>query len=133
MYIDGGNNGGAPPMNIDSLASTASVYSGAILAELYQIPNQPLVFYNDGIPRKEDGIIAFTWAQFLKNTSNPNILARLPMTKAAVRAMDTVQSFVSEQLPNLTPIQKFVVFGGYVLIEFQMKKKKAEKKINFHF
>jgi len=57
--------------------------------DLDQIPNQPIVFNSDPLQkrRSEDAIIAFTWAHFLNNTSQPNWLLRLPMTKAVVRAM----------------------------------------------
>ena len=37
--------------------------------------------------RSEDDIIAWTWKTFFENTTNPSVLLRLPMTKAAVRAM----------------------------------------------
>lgn len=33
--------------------------------------------------RVEDGIIAWTWKEFLANGSNPEILLRLPMTKVS--------------------------------------------------
>lgn len=56
-----------------------------------QIPNEPIVFVGDGKRRTEDAIIAYTWFKFLQNTSEPNWLLRLPMTKAVVKAMDTVQ------------------------------------------
>jgi len=36
----------------------------------------------------------------------------MPMTKAAVRAMDTVQSFVTDNFPKLPEIKQFVVAGA---------------------
>ena len=54
---------------------------------MQQIPNQPITFKKD--PKKqsrsEDAIIAWTWKEFLENTNDPDILLRLPMTKASVR------------------------------------------------
>ena len=54
------------------------------------VPNEPLVFDNDGVPRKEDDLIAYTWDKFLKG-GDDEWPARLPMVKSAVRAMDCVQ------------------------------------------
>ncbi|XP_059147518.1 autocrine proliferation repressor protein A-like [Physella acuta] len=59
--------------------------------------------------RYEDSIIAWTWRTFLENGSNPEIILRLPMTKAVVRGMDTVSTFAK----SLTgfEINKFVIGG----------------------
>lgn len=57
--------------------------------DLQDIPNQPIIFSAD--PKKkhrsEDAMIAFTWAHFINDTKSPYWLARMPMTKAGVRAM----------------------------------------------
>lgn len=45
----------------------------------------------------------------MKNTSQPLWLANLPMTKAVVRAMDTVQAFMTQKRVN---VNKFVVAGA---------------------
>lgn len=45
------------------------------------------IFENDGVQRSEDSLIAYTWAHFINDTSDPIWLARLPMTKAVVKAM----------------------------------------------
>lgn len=47
--------------------------------------------------------------KFLKNTSDPSILLRLPMTKAVVRAMDTIQEFAKSN--NYGQIEKFMLAG----------------------
>lgn len=89
-------------------------YKCLTLIGLGQIPNQPIVFSSDPskTSRSEDDMIAWTWKQFLMNTSSPEWLARLPMTKAVVRAMDTIQSFTST-LPSVgMPIRNFIVAGG---------------------
>ena len=89
-------------------------------AILYQVPNQPIVFTEDILQdsRYEDGIIAFTWWHFLFDSEyNAEYLLRLPMTKAVVKAMDTVTLFLTDenapeeiQSTGLNPTKYFV--GG---------------------
>ena len=60
------------------------------------VPNQPLVVRRrDGRERKEDEIIAYTWDKFLR-TGDERWPVRLPMTKAVVRAMDTVTALLRQ-------------------------------------
>ena len=47
--------------------------------------------------------------KFLKNPNDPTILLRLPMTKAVVRAMDTIQDFAKNS--NYGDIKKFMLAG----------------------
>ncbi|MBB74813.1 MAG: hypothetical protein CMJ75_09900 [Planctomycetaceae bacterium] len=35
------------------------------------IPNQPLIFHNDGVERSEDDLIAYAWDKYLK-TEDPH-------------------------------------------------------------
>ena len=83
-----------------------------IFLDLGQVPNQPMVFASDPkkMNRSEDAMVAWTWREFLYDTKTPMWLARLPMTKAVVRAMDTVQAFTSNKLRLEVP--KFVVAGA---------------------
>lgn len=76
-----------------------------------QVPNQPLVFTSDPqkIERFEDSLIAWTWKQFLEDISKVEWPARLPMTKAVVRAMDTIETFTKTY--EIT-INKFVIAGA---------------------
>jgi PhoPQ-activated pathogenicity-related protein len=117
LFIDGGDNGGAPPSSIDEMLSAMAVNSQSVVADLKMIPNQPLVFTPETDTRyttkgrEEDAMIAYTWDKFLQ-TGDDRWPARLPMTKAAVRAMDTVQELCkTDQVGNLT-IDGFVVAGG---------------------
>ena len=76
-----------------------AISQGMTTAVLFQVPNQPIVFSEDILQdsRKEDAIIAFTWWHFLNDEeSNAEYLLRLPMTKAAVKAMDTVNFFLTD-------------------------------------
>lgn len=81
------------------------------LTDIGQVPNQPITFYNDATAtsRSEDSLVAYGWVEYMKNTSNPNWLALLPMTKAVVRGMDVVQSFMAQKRVT---VQKFVVSGA---------------------
>ena len=72
--------------------SRIAVASKGVVTELKMIPNQAIVFKGETQGRKEDALIAYTWDKFMR-TGDPKWPARLPMTKAAVRAMDTVSQF----------------------------------------
>jgi PhoPQ-activated pathogenicity-related protein len=111
LYITGGHNGGDPPKSADSLVLQIAEATHSVVAELRMVPNQPLVFHHDGVERKEDDLIGYTWDQYLK-TSDDTWLARLPMTKSAVRAMDCVQEFLASEQGGKHKIDKFVVAGG---------------------
>ena len=60
------------------------------------VPNQPLTFAGETRGRTEDAMIAYTWDKFL-NGGDDNWPARLPMTKSAVRAMDTTTAFCATE------------------------------------
>ncbi|MBI4875989.1 MAG: PhoPQ-activated pathogenicity-related family protein [Acidobacteria bacterium] len=109
LFINGGSNGGRAPAP-DPLMALLALESGAVIADLRMVPNQPLTFA-DGRPRSEDALIAFTWDQFLK-TGDERWPARLPMTKAAVRAMDAVQAFLAGPAAGGVKVSRFVVAGG---------------------
>jgi PhoPQ-activated pathogenicity-related protein len=75
------------------------------------VPNQPLVLGGDGQPRQEDDLIAYSWDKYLR-TGDDRWPARLPMTKAAVRAMDAVTEFLASADGGRATVDKFVVAGG---------------------
>jgi PhoPQ-activated pathogenicity-related protein len=63
--------------------------------------------------RSEDAVIAFTWAHFLNDPTQPNWLLRFPMVKASLRAMDTITAFVNQYLPQLNcQLDYYMVAGG---------------------
>src|SRR6266851_8687473 len=111
LYITGGSvKDKAPekptPQNVDTAMTTHTV-----VAELRGIPNEPLVFSDDKKTRSEDQIIAYTWVKFLK-TGDETWPLRMPMTKASVRAMDTVTAFCATPAGGNLKVEKFVVAGG---------------------
>jgi len=113
LFITGGGNGSKPPERADPVLSMVARETGAVVTELRMVPNQTLKFASDptGRARTEDSLIAFAWDKFLRG-ADAEWLPRLPMTKSAVRAMDTVTSFCrTEQGGGLT-VNKFVVSGG---------------------
>lgn len=111
LFIGGGSNGGEPPSKPDGRAAQLAIGSQSVVASLSMVPNQPLVFHQDGKPRKEDDLIAYTWVQFLK-TGDPTWPARNPMVKSAVRAMDTITALMASPEGGQMQVDKFVVAGG---------------------
>lgn len=111
LLIGGGNN------NIDytklgsSLLMKVALRTESVTAMISNVPNQPLVFKCDPERRRlsEDDILGFAWARFLEN-DDPTWLTLLPMTKSAVRAMDTVTALCRD-LPRPVAVDSFVVTG----------------------
>ena len=109
LFITGGSNGDGPPKRSE-LGPIASI-TNTVVAELKMVPNEPLVFDNDGVLRKEDDLIAYTWDKFLKG-GDDEWPARLPMVKSAVRAMDCVQELCASDEGGKFKVEKFLVAGG---------------------
>ena len=111
MFIGGGGNGGEAPKGLDSKLAAVAAATKSVVAELKQVPTQPLIFHDDGKPRVEDDLIGYTWDQFLK-TGDDRWPARGPMTKAVVRAMDTVEALMASEAGGNLAVNEFVVAGG---------------------
>ncbi|MDR3751155.1 MAG: PhoPQ-activated pathogenicity-related family protein [Terracidiphilus sp.] len=111
LYITGGATTEVHPKPDLTLAAIATG-THSVVSVLLDVPNQPLIFANDPYgPRKEDEIIAYTWRKFL-DTGDANWPLRLPMTKAAVRAMDTVTSFTESKEGGGHRVDHFFVMGA---------------------
>ena len=111
LFLGGGDNGSAAPGAADKQLLALATAAQVVAAELRMVPNQPLAFAGDGAVRSEDSLIAFAWDKFLR-TGEERWLPRLPMTKAAVRAMDAVTSFLANEAPRRVAVDRFVVAGG---------------------
>ncbi len=111
LFIAGGSNDRTGLPKTDAMLAAFAARTGTIVTELRMIPNQPLEFFGDGVARKEDDLIAYGWRKFLDG-GDEQWLARFPMTKAAVRAMDTVQAFAQSPEGGRRALTKFVVSGG---------------------
>jgi len=92
LYLTGGSINSDPPEQPDPIVTAIATSTNTITAELRGIPNEPLLFAGETKPRTEDAAIVYTWDKFLRGIGpDPETWPlRLPMTKAAVRAMDTV-------------------------------------------
>ena len=126
LWITGGSNNieddGQVKLSDEEvlLLADIAVSNRMVASVLFHIPNQSILFSEDVLQdhRKEDGIIAFTWWHYMNDpTRDAEYLLRLPMTKGAVKAMDTVSNFLTSdtapeeiQALQLNPSQFFV--GG---------------------
>ena len=111
LFISGGGNGGEPPQSATPNLIQIALATKSVITELKMVPNQPLVFAGETEGRKEDSLIAYTWDKFLR-TGDKKWPARLPMTKSAVRAMDTVTAFCGSAEGGNVKVDGFVVAGG---------------------
>ena len=84
--------------------------TGSVVAELGTVPNQPLAFDGDGVPRWEDDLIAYNWARSLTG-DGPKRLVLDAMTKSAVRAHGYRDRDHGEARVGRTHIERFVVSG----------------------
>ncbi len=109
LFIDGGSNQPSP-ISPNLLLAALAVQAGVVVVQLNEVPNQPLKFAGETRTRSEDAIIAYTWSKFL-NTGDERWPARLPMTKAAVRAMDAATDFTGK-LDEPVNLRNFIVAGG---------------------
>ncbi len=114
LFINGGSHTSKQPTKADDMLLQIALSTQSVVANLHNIPNQPTVFQNDDYgPRVEDELIAFGWRQFLEGgakTEDAEWLARFPMTKAAVRAMDVVSEFTAKKTTE--KVEEFVVAGA---------------------
>jgi uncharacterized protein (TIGR03437 family) len=111
LLINGGSNTDPRPGQVDLQLAAAAVLTGAVLVELQTVPNQPLVFAGEERPRSEDALVAYSWDKYLR-TGGERWPAQLPMTKAAVRAMDTATSFLKSPEGGGLTVDKFITAGG---------------------
>lgn len=110
LVISGGSNSDQPPEKVERAIGDIANRTGMLVAEVRMVPNQPLVFSDDGKARSEDDLIAYSWNKYL-HTGDDTWPLRLPMTKAVVRAMDTVTAF-SQKAGHKPVVDRFVVGGS---------------------
>jgi PhoPQ-activated pathogenicity-related protein len=111
LFITGGSNKDNAPARADPMLVDSALTTGSVVAEVRMVPNQPLVFPDDGKDLYEDAYIAYAWDKFLRG-GDDQWLPRLPMTKAAVRAMDAVTAFCASEQGGEVDVKTFIVAGG---------------------
>jgi len=110
LFITGGKNENGNPVvrggdaEFISTMSHLALKNKAIVSIIWQVPNQPL--YDD---LTEDALISFTLHNF-KMDGDYTWPLLFPMVKSAVKAMDAVQEFSTENLNQ--EINRFVVTGA---------------------
>ncbi|SHN15003.1 PhoPQ-activated pathogenicity-related protein [Cyclobacterium lianum] len=114
LMISGGSSGSKMPEKPDELILQAAQATGSPAIKVHNIPYQPLRYVGDSLKRRtEDGLIAYGWREFLERGATDDAaiwLARFPMTKAVVSAMDAVVAFSKKEL-DIT-LEKYVVAGA---------------------
>lgn len=114
LFISGGSRKTTEPKDANEMIRAIALNTGSIAMNLHNVPNQPTEFVGDSYgPRSEDELIAYGWRQFMERgaeASQAEWLARLPMTRAAVRAMDAATDYVNKNLHH--PLDRFVVTGA---------------------
>lgn len=111
LFIAGGSTSDQSPKPNAALQEIAES-THSVVAELRNIPNEPMAFPGDLHGRRsEDSIIAYTWRRYME-TGDSSWPLRLPMTKAAVKAMDTVTNFLGSPAGGHIRVDHFVVAGA---------------------
>src|ERR1051325_257831 len=111
LVLGGGANPPTVPAKPAANLILAASATSSVVAELRNVPNQPLIFTGEEKGRTEDALIAYTWDKFLR-TGDEKWPARLPMTKAAVRAMDTISAVCASAAGGKVKVDRFFVAGG---------------------
>ena len=111
LVIGGGSNNREPPEGPDERSLALAKATGAVIVALSNVPYQPLLFADGERPRYEDDLIAHTWNKYME-TGDRTWLARWPMVKSAVRAMDATTALFAREFAGERTIDRFVVAGG---------------------
>jgi PhoPQ-activated pathogenicity-related protein len=98
------NQGGAPNPLTSAFGMDLAKKTGAPVAFLFGIPNQPLF---DG--KREDALIAETFVRYLE-TKDASWPLLFPMVKSLVKAMDALQEFAQKEWG--VRLEGFIVSGA---------------------
>ena len=113
LFINGGANFDKAPTAASGVWAKLAVETNSVVAQLDDVPNQPLRFTEDPKPRVEDQIIAYQQAKYTNAAKpDPNLLVRLPMVKSGAAAMTAVQQYLASEAGGGLKIDGFVVSGA---------------------
>jgi PhoPQ-activated pathogenicity-related protein len=118
LMVSGGSTGSTPDMaTVGTLLLPFAASTGSVVALIQAVPNEPLQFTGETRTRTEDAIIAYSYDKYMtgfaKDKPDMTWPALLPMTRAAVRAMDSIQEFMDTGRPGRSvKINDFVVAGA---------------------
>jgi PhoPQ-activated pathogenicity-related protein len=113
MIIGGGSWRDSIPRPAEEWQREAALATHTIVSYVSNIPFQPIDYVGDPKDQRwEDDLIAYGWRQYLESGASDEYLewlARFPMTRAVVRAMDVVEE-ISATFD--TPVEEFFVAGA---------------------
>jgi PhoPQ-activated pathogenicity-related protein len=112
LYITGGEDTDPAPTKATGRFALMALETHSVVAELDDVPNQPLRFADSpDKAREEDEIIAHQQVKFARD-HDPLQLVRLPMVKSGVAAMTAVQQYLASDAGGRLKVNGFVVAGG---------------------
>jgi PhoPQ-activated pathogenicity-related protein len=98
LVVNNGKNitlqagGSSPDYDSQQLRALAQK-TATVVVSVDKVPNQPLIYNNDAIPRFEDNSVARSWRLFMDNPQQGAWFPlHLPMVGAIVKAMDLAQT-----------------------------------------
>jgi PhoPQ-activated pathogenicity-related protein len=113
MIIGGGDAQDQGDLPSEQWLIDAAISTGSVISQVSNIPFQPIDFKGDQKEgRYEDDLIAYGWKVYLESgaaDSHLQWLARFPMTRAVIRAMDVVQELTAA---STVPVREFFVTGA---------------------
>ncbi len=111
LIIAGGTRTHHAPRHLDTQLAMMARATGSVVVLLPDVPNQPMILNDDGVPRYEDDLLAETWVNAAR-TRDQSWIIHLAMVESAVAAMDAAQQFLASEAGGNIDIDHFVVSGA---------------------
>ncbi len=116
LFVRSGNHHDPMPEKTDDALVQSAISSNSVIAEIYNIPNQPLKFSPTGdqnFPhkgQKEDELLAISCKKYLE-TNDLSWPLHFPMVKSIVKGMDCVEAFLKTLPKKPVELKGFVLTG----------------------